>query len=513
MLQLDLARPSVSPSRDWGGVRSLLRSDRHSALILGIVAAAVGFSGSWIPSYWGDEAASVLSATRTWPSLAALLGHVDGVHGVYYALLSLWVDVFGTSEVATRALSSIAVGAMVAGTVVLAREFVGARLAVWAGVAAIVLPRTTFMAIEARSYALGSAAAVWATVLFVGLVRRRSASRRAWIAYAAAVAACIYVFLYLGLLLVVHGAYIALRHRDALRRWGPAAALSLVLSTPILIVGYRERRQIRFLEFRHYATAAHVLTKQWFGYPLLAVVGWMLVLCAIAWLGYAARRRPSGGEGRVSLTILALLWVVLPTAALLVVDTTIAPVYNVRYLSFSTPAVAILLALGISAVTGVVAARWRAMTAGLLLGAVVVLSAPAYIGQRAPWAKDGGSDLRAVAAYVHDNAAPGAAIVFDQSTKPSRDPRLALDLYPDAFAGLRDVALATPYGDRARLWDRTVPMAQAAASATQSSDIWAVELAHDTTVPADVALLEDLGYEIASAHLIHRTTVYHLVRE
>lgn len=509
MLQLDVVRPAVSDVRDRGRPRS----DRYAALILGIVATAVGFAGSWIPSYWGDEAASVLSATRTWLSLAALLGHVDGVHGVYYALLSLWVDVFGTSEVATRALSAIAVGAMVAGTVVLAREFASARLAVWAGIVAIVLPRTTFMAAEARSYALGAAAAVWATVLLIRLLRRGSASRGAWLAYAVAIAACTYVFLYLGLLLVVHGAYVALRHRASLRRWVPAAGLALVLSIPILIVGYRERRQIRFLEFRHYATAAHVLTKQWFGYPLLAVVGWMLVLCAIAWLVSAAHRRPSGREGKMSLTILALLWVVLPTATLLLADATIAPVYNVRYLSFSTPAVAILVALGVSAAAGVVAPRWRAMTAVALLGAIVILSAPAYIGQRTPWAKDGGSDLRGVADYIRANATPGAAIVFDQSTKPSRDPRLALDLYPDAFAGLRDVALATPYEDRARLWDRTVPMAQAAASATQSPDIWAVELTQGTAVPADVAMLEDLGYEVATAHLIHRTTVYHLVRE
>jgi mannosyltransferase len=505
MLQLDVVRSAPAAGHD--------RARTHAALILGIVGTAVGFAGSWIPSYWGDEAASVLSATRTWPSLVALLGHVDGVHGVYYALLSVWVDVFGTSEVATRALSAIAVGAMVAGTVVLAREFVGARVAVWAGVVAIVLPRTTFMAAEARSYALGSAAAVWAAVLLVRLLRRPGASRRAWLAYAVVIAACTYVFLYLGLLLVVHGAYVALRHRTELRRWAAAAGLALVFSIPILVAGYHERRQIRFLEHRHYATAAHVLTKQWFGYPLLAVVGWMLMAGAIAWLVYAARRRTPGRAGRVSLTVLAALWVVLPTAALLIVDATISPVYNVRYLSFGTPAVAIMIALGVSAAAGVVADRRRALTAVAILGAVVVLSAPAYVGQRTPWAKDGGSDLRGVADYVRANATAGDAVVFDETTKPSRDPRLALDLYPDAFAGLRDVALATPYGDRARLWDRTVPNAQAAASATQSPDIWAVELTRGSAVPTDVALLEDLGYEVASAHVIHRSTVYHLVRE
>jgi mannosyltransferase len=307
--------------------------------------------------------------------------------------------------------------------------------------------------------------------------------------------------------------YGARRPRPRLRRWARAAGLALVFSIPILVLGYRERRQISFLERRHYATADHVLTKQWFGYPLPAVVAWMLVVCAIAWVVYAARRHPPGAAGRVSLTVLATVWLVLPTAALLIVDATIAPVYNVRYLSFGTPAVAILIALGISAAAGVVALRWRAMTAVAMLAALVVLSAPAYVGQRTPWAKDGGSDLRGVADYVRAHATAGDAVVFDQSTKPSRDPRLALDLYPDAFAGLRDVTLAASYAGRARLWDRTVPLAEAAASAMQSPDIWAVELTRGSAVPADVALLEDFGYEVASAHVIHRSTVYLLVRK
>lgn len=112
---------------------SVRRAARYrTALLLGVVGAVVGFAGSWIPSYWGDEAASVMSASRTWPSLFAVLGNVDGVHGLYYGLLHVWVHVFGTSEAATRAPSAIAVGFMVAGTVVLTRAFVGTRVAVGA---------------------------------------------------------------------------------------------------------------------------------------------------------------------------------------------------------------------------------------------------------------------------------------------------------------------------------------------------------------------------------------------
>lgn len=504
MLELDSVHVVPSAAR-------AVRRD-HPALILGVIGAVIGFAGSWIPSYWGDEAASVLSATRTWPSLAAMLGNVDGVHGLYYALLHVWIRVFGPSEPATRALSAIAVGFAVAGTVVLVREFASTRMAVVAGILCAVLPRTTYMAAEARSYALGAAVAVWATVLMMRLLRG-SAARRWWFAYAVAIAVGIYVFLYLGLLLAVHGVFVAVLHRRALTRWAQAAGISLLLAAPIIAVGYRERRQIRFLQRRHYATAAHVLTKQWFGYPLLAVAAWLLIAVAILWLFAALRRRRPDDDGVIALTLLAALWLSIPTTALLVTDAAVSPVYNVRYLSFCAPAAAILMALGVRAVSGLAAPARRSALATLLVGALLIGCAPAYLGQRSPWAKDGGSDWRAVADYVHSNAVAGAALIFDQSTKPSRDPRIALDLSPESFVGLRDVALETPYANRAHLWDRTSPNAQAAARLTGAGDVWAIELTTSSAPPADVVLLEDLGYELESSQLIHRTTVYHLVKE
>ena len=504
MLELDSAL--VAPP-----VARTVRRD-HPALIIGVIGAVIGFAGSWIPSYWGDEAASVMSAARTWPSLAAMLGNVDGVHGLYYALLHVWVSVFGPSELATRALSAIAVGFMVAGTVVLVREYASTRMAVLAGILCAVLPRTTYMAAEARSYALGAAVAVWVTLLLVRLLRG-STMRAWWFAYAAAIAAGMYVFLYLGLLLVVHGVFVAVLHRRALARWAQAAGVSLLLAAPIIAVGYRERSQIRFLQKRHYATAAHVFTSQWFGYPLLAAAAWLLIAFAIIWLVAALRRRRRADRGPIALTLLATIWLGIPTAVLLLTDATISPVYNVRYLSFCAPAAAILMALGVRAMSGLAAPARQTTVAALLVGAVLIGSAPPYIGQRGEWAKDGGSDWRAVADYVHANATAGAAVIFDQSTKPSRDPRIALDLYPDSFAGLNDVALETPYGNRPHLWDRTSSNAQAAPRLTGARDVWAIELTTSSTPPADVVVLEDLGYELESSQLIHRTTVYHLVKE
>ncbi|KDA05236.1 hypothetical protein DC31_02860 [Microbacterium sp. CH12i] len=485
----------------------------YPATILGTIGALIGIAGSWIPSYWGDEAASVMSANRTWGSLATLLTNVDGVHGLYYAFLHLWVGVFGSSEFSTRLPSAIGAGFMIAGTVVLVRDVVGTKTAVVAGIISILLPRTMYMAVEARSYAIGAAAAVWVSVLVLRLLRN-GGTRRGWIAYAIAAAASMYLFLYLGLLLIVHGVVAATLYRRELRRWGLSAVITVVLALPIIIVGFLQRSQISFLARRSYATASNVLIKQWFDAPLIAIISWVLIVAAIGWLIWRLTRRDAWAwRDRAHLTIAGVVWLALPTAILLIVNTTVSPVYNVRYLTFCTPAAAILISLGVVTLTERLTSKTQLTTTVLLLALLAAACAPAYVSQRGPFAKDGGSDWRAVATYVHDHAGAGQAIVFDQSTKPSRNPRLAMNLRPAEFAGLLDVALKTPYADRAWLWDSVIPNRDAVDLLFGVSDVWAVELTTNAAKADDVVLLEQHGYRIESTERVHRTTVYHLIKE
>jgi mannosyltransferase len=492
--------------------RALHHRSRSSAWLLGAVGAIIGFIGSWIPSYWGDEAASVMSAERSWSSLGGMLGTIDGVHGLYYALLHVWGGMFGYSELSTRLLSAIAVGFMVAGVVTLVQGFGGSRTAVIAGVVGMVLPRTTYMASEARSSAMGAAAAVWLTVLLMRLIRRRSGAL-GWIGYALAAAACLYLFLYLGLMLVVHGAYIALLHRRALTSWLLAAGSGLVLAAPIVVIGYLQREQIAFLAHRDYATARNVLVAQWFGHPIPAIIAWVLVAAAAVHLVVAIGRRSDRVQAPVRLTSLGLLWLTLPTAVLLIGNAVISPMYNVRYLSFCTPAAAILIALGAEAIAGRVAAR-RSLLASLgLVTALAIACMPVYVGQRSPWAKDGGSDWRDAAAYVAAHADTGDAVIFDESSKPSRDPRIMLNLYPTSFTGVDDLALSVPFSERTHLWDAVVPNTQAVADSPGSRSIWAIELGTGNKPPADIAMLQGRGFTVDSSQRINRTTVYHLTKE
>lgn len=477
------------------------------ALITGVVGLLAGVVGSWIPSFWGDEAASVMSASRTWPELWRMLQTVDGVHGAYYAFLHVWVGLFGASEFSVRLPSAIAAGFLAAGTAVLAGRLGGARLALTAGFIAALLPRTAVMAGEARSYAIGSAIAVWLTVLVVDLFSRRRAWW-GWAAYAVGSAIAIYVFLYLALLLVVHGLFVLLFHRRSLWRWAAAAAAGVVLALPIVLVAAAERNQIGFLAHRDYITPLNVLALQWFD----PVTAWLCGALIAIGLVAVVRARPREAD-RLRLSALALIWLVLPTAAVLIGSAVIAPMYTVRYLSFCTPAAAILVAVGILAAAGWIARHTpvRPTTAAAILLAIVLAAfVPNLIVLRGPYAKDG-SDWREAAAYLHAHAVEGDAVVYDDRPKNSEEPRLIPAIYPAEVQGLRDPALITPFHVRAGLWDRTRPNDRLTATDLGSS-VWALERGPDPAHSPDLAHLQALGYRIVSAHRINVTTVLHLVR-
>lgn len=476
------------------------------ALIAGVVGAVAGTLGSWIPSFWGDEAASVMSASRTWPELWRMLQTVDGVHGAYYAFLHVWTGLFGASEFSVRLPSAIAAGFLAAGTAALAGRFGGARLALAAGLIAGLLPRTAVMAAEARSYAIGSAIAVWLTVLLMDLLSRRRAWW-VWAAYAVGSAVAIYVFLYLALLLVVHGLFVLLFHRRSLWRWAASAVSGVVLALPIVLLAAAEQNQIGFLAYRDYITPLNVLALQWFDPVTAWLCGALILIGLVAMLG----ARPREAD-RLRLSALALIWLVLPTAAVLIGSVLIAPMYTVRYLSFCTPAAAILVAVGVLAAARGIAQRTpaRMVTAGAILLAVVLAAfVPNLIVLRGPYAKDG-SDWREAASYLHAHAQAGDAVVYDDRPKNSEEPRLIPAVYPADVEGLRDPALVTPFRVRAGLWDRTRPNDRLTVTDLGSS-VWALERGPDPAHSPDVAHLQALGFRIVSAHRINVTTVLHLV--
>lgn len=478
-------------------------------MAIACVGAAIAYVGAGTPSYWGDEAASVLSASRSFPSLIGELLHVDAVHGLYYVFLRFWITVAGTGEAAVRFPSAVAAGLAVAGTVALGHRLFNSNIGLLAGAITLTIPTWGLMGVEARSYAFGMAAAVWLTVLLVDLVTAEETGRRRWVLYAAAAAASMYLFLYLGMLMISHAVAIATLRpgREVAKRWLQAIALTIVLAAPIVLAGYAQRQQIAFLARRHYATAQSALVGQWFGWAPTAVMGWLLIAAAVAPMISTFRRSGRWPAG----SLIVLTWVVAPTALLLIGNALLSPMYNLRYASFCVPGVALLMASGVRTVADL--ARTSAARRGIVAASLVVLvslAAPRYLAQRTPYAKNSGSDLRQTAQVIASHASPGDAIVFDESTKPSKRPRLALDLYPGSFAGLDDIGLATPFPRRTKLWDAVTPLGQIGSKIAAHSVIWFVQL--DGSTSTDLASLKADGFTLTRTIPVHRTTVYKLVR-
>lgn len=498
---LEAAPTTVEPRRGFPVMSAaLVKLPRRLGLIagaLGVLGAAVSFAGSWIPSYWGDEAASVLSAERPLNSLFVELGQVDAVHGAYYLFLHYWIGLFGAGELAVRLPSALAVGFVVAGVVLLADRLFTRRVALVAGAVAIVLPRVTYMGAEGRSYAIATAVAVWLTIVLLELVARDKPARWLWVVYGAGVALAVYVFLYLVLMLVVHGAMLlVMRVTGAkLGRWATSAAGGVIAATPVIVFGLAEHGQLAFLQFRDYASFGNIVVEQWFGNAVFAVLGWGFMIVAGV-LAIIRRQRAVALLG---------LWLIVPMVALLAVDRLIVPTYNVRYLSFCAPAAAVLIAVGVDALRR----NWLVAAAVV---ALVGVAAPTYVAQRGPYAKDGGSDLRQSAEAIARLAKPGDGVVFDDDVKVSQRRRLAIDLYPNDFAGLKDIELQTPYSQMPGLWDGVSPISQEPDRLIGINTVWAVE-SRGVASSRDLNDLEARGFVVRSSVDINRTTIYQLTRE
>lgn len=492
------------------------------AAAFGALATVLSAFGSWIPSLWGDEATSIMSAQRSVPSLFGMLAHVDAVHGAYYLGLHVWGQFFGFSPFAVRLPSAIAVGLATAAVVLLATRLRGTRTAVVAGLICAVLPRVTYMGEEARSFAFSAAIAGWLTVLLLAALRRERPRATWWVAYGALLAVGTYVFLYTLLFVLVHGVLIAASRapRRVVRAWLLAVGAALVATVPLLIAAVGEHHQIAYLAVIPQLAPATLFSGLWFGggWPV-AIAGWALIVLAVV---TAARRRvaerralPVGGPrsslllpaspSGPSLVFLALVWLLLPTLILIALQPFV-PDFTARYVSFCAPAVALLMACGIDDL--LTWRRWAGVVAGVL---VLALSVPLYVGQRTLYAKNG-SDWAEVSAAVGANARPGDAVVFDEGAQPSKLPRLALHAYPAGFADTADVTLAVPFAQNSSWRDRAYSVHHAASLGRFAGidRVWLIEYAATPSTPDHygVADLTALGFHETRTHI---TTHHELV--
>lgn len=472
-------------------------------MAVAVFAVALCAAGAARPSLWFDEAATISAATRSIPQLWDLIGHIDAVHGLYYLGMHGWFAVFPATEFWSRFSSCLAIGGAAAGVVVLGRQFSGRTVSVCAGVLFAMLPRVTWAGIEARSYSWSTLAAVWLTVLLITAIRRDH--RALWAAYGALLVVSTVLNIYVVLIVIPHAAALALLgNRRARVRWAVVSTIAVLIVVPFILWCRSQSFQVGWISPLGVHTVTEVVLEQYFDHSVaFALVAAAMLIAPLV----VSRPRPTDSAIR-RLVVIAAVWVVAPTAVLLVYSAVAQPLYYPRYLCFTTPAMALLLAVCVVAV-----ARSREWITAAL--AVFALAAtPNYITvQRGPYAKEG-MDFSQVADVIAAHSSPGDCIVFDNTTSWKPGPiRPITAARPAAYAHLVDPGRGKRAWQRNRLWDAHLGIWGVADQIRRCTVLWTVS-ERDRSVPSrqsGAALAPGPRLDRAPAYQVPESMGFHIV--
>jgi mannosyltransferase len=461
-----------------GGVDPVLQAKTLvDPLIVGVLAAVVSLGCAGRPSFWYDEAATIsASYSRSLHQLWQMLGNVDVVEGLYYLLMHGWFDVFPPTEFWSRVPSGLAVGGTAAGVVVLGKQFVSRDAAVASGFICAILPRSTWAGIEARPYALSMMAAVWLTVLLVHATRGDNSW--VWLSYGIVLTISILLDVYLALLFVAHVVFIWLfqRRHPVRTRFAMASALAGCVLTPFIVAAVGQTHQISWIAPIGHRTIEDVTVQQYFERsPPFALLSALVAAAAVVlWLRTSAQATDSGRQ----LLTLAIAWLLIPTALIVVWSAFVHPIYTPRYLAFTAPALALVLGTCVAAVAS------RPWAVAALIGLFTIAAAPNYVlAQRNSYAKYG-MDYSQVADLISANAAPGdCLLVNDTVTFMPAPMRPLLAARPDAYRKLIDLTLWQRATDRKDVFDTNLIPEVVAKRLTRCGVVWIITQA-DASIPA-----------------------------
>lgn len=460
----------------------------------------VSLLGSWIPSIWADEGASVSAAKRSFSQLWLLVGNIDAVHAAYYFVLNAWFRLVPADAFWLRLPSAVAVGLATVLVLRIARRWLDASTSVLAAFFFAVVPRTTWMGSEGRSSAFSTLlalAATWALVRALG----RSTQWVFWVAYAGFLGLGIAMHIYLVFLIPAHGVTLLFlrRERGVWIRWLGSAAVGAALAAPVALAASGQTAQINgpaisvtdwvvdfALNQAFLGQTPGPVGDPWFRFAWqagaigLTLVGWALV--AVATL--AAWRSVAGPERTKLRELLgwAVPWAVLPSVLVLVWSMGPRNMYHPRYFAFCVPAIALLMAAGVRRLT-------PAVLRPLVIVLVAALALPVYVSQRGVNAK-GGSDWSQLAAQVAGQARPGDGVYYC----PDPNARRLAIAYPDPFDALIDLTLIRSAPDDGSLGGASAPLAESLAARNTPRAVWTLCRSDGPNRAGDDATFVAAGY-------------------
>lgn len=338
------------------------RAPHASVLFLAAIAVAALTVRLWQSreSLWLDELHTAWVATGPWTDVVSR--SVQGNHSpLFFWMEWLLVHAIGRSEFAVRLPSLIAGTLLIIALYWVVWRWTRQRwLALLAAWLVAIEPQATYFGTEARPYALVQLFGLLHVALFVEIVERPTALKRA--AMIAGAALLFHLHYTTALLFAGEFVWYVWRRSRAPIAYTPMAlardcALGALLAAPALgvlreVFGRRENWK-SFVEQQPI----------WVGVQMLPWGATALVTAAaVAGWRWARRSRTDNGDRTPAGLGMALAWLLVPvTLAWLATASDVARLLSPRYLAASAPAALVLLALAVSAVPD---ATVRAIVAG-----------------------------------------------------------------------------------------------------------------------------------------------------
>lgn len=187
---------ALSDQRGWGNLRAVA--------LLTLAGLALRVTRLGFQPLWWDEGYSVWFATHPLPEMAALTAR-DIHPPLYYALLHLWITLWGPGPLALRAMSVVIGALAIPIAYLVGRELTGPRAGLWAAALLAFNPLHIYYSQEVRMYGLVALWGIGATyyaarILGVTRVGEAPLARSVWISYVLLALAALYTQYYAALL-------------------------------------------------------------------------------------------------------------------------------------------------------------------------------------------------------------------------------------------------------------------------------------------------------------------------
>jgi mannosyltransferase len=298
------------------------------------------------------------------------------------------------------------------------------------------------------------------------------------------------------------------RRADALRSlrgWAAASAVAGIVCLPLAVAIMEQAGQVSWIDpIGAHSFRSVFLTQLFLANPWFATAAWSLA--ALGGIVFALGRRAPDPVAPLAvppspfaptLAQLAVPWAVVPPLGLVLMSVLLDPLYSPRYLTFTAPAVALVVAVG-----AVALGRDRRTVVVVLL--LAALSAPTFVAQRQTEAKQNSSwsEVASIVAAERAETAkeePGTreAVIYGPLRKhPSATSRVISYAYPYAFEGLEDFALKTPAGETGRLWEKRYRVRDRLDKLNGVDVVWLVTSDRQDWRPGITARLAPLGFTL-----------------